>query len=108
MFNDKGFHSATDILPYTTPIINVIAFGGNRYTFELAADGNVLAYSRQAALMGDFNGDGSVDQADYTTWADRFDQSDSAFAAGTCNGDGVIDQADYTTWADHFGQQAAR
>jgi hypothetical protein len=49
---------------------------------------------------GDFNGDGVVDIADYTVWADNFGQ---AGPAGDGNGDGVVDIADYTVWADHFG-----
>jgi hypothetical protein len=49
---------------------------------------------------GDFNGDGVVDIADYTVWADNFG---GAGPAGDGNGDGVVDIADYTVWADNFG-----
>lgn len=54
--------------------------------------------------LGDFNGDGVVDQADYTTWADHFLADDAIFAPGSSNADGRVDQADYTTWADNFGK----
>lgn len=57
-----------------------------------------------ASCLGDFNGDGEVDQADYTTWADHYGGADTPFASGSSNNDGVIDQADYTTWADNFGK----
>jgi hypothetical protein len=50
---------------------------------------------------GDFNGDGVVDIADYTVWADNFG---GAGPAGDGNGDGVVDIADYTVWADNFGR----
>lgn len=54
--------------------------------------------------LGDFNGDGLVDQADYTTWADNFGADDSAFVPGSRGATGIVSQADYTTWADHYGQ----
>ena len=55
--------------------------------------------------LGDFNGDGSVDIADYTTWADHFGMSKDYLAPGSYDGAAgdLISIADYTTWADHFG-----
>jgi hypothetical protein len=48
------------------------------------------------ASVGDFNGDGMVDGADYTLWAD-------GDASADANGDGVVDLADYTIWSDNLG-----
>jgi hypothetical protein len=64
-------------------------------------------------LVGDANHDGSVDGADYTMWADNYQQM-GAWRHGDFNGDCVVDGADYTLWADHYegglggmGRQAA-
>ncbi|MEM1186822.1 MAG: hypothetical protein AAGI53_17690 [Planctomycetota bacterium] len=61
--------------------------------------GEVIA----ALLEGDYNGDGFVDGADYTFWANRFGGTtpDDLLADG--NGDGFVDGADYTYWANRFG-----
>ncbi len=60
------------------------------------------ALYNQVPLAGDYNHDGTVDQADYTVWADSYGDSGVNLLADG-NGDGVIDQADYTVWADHYG-----
>ncbi|MGD9635876.1 MAG: choice-of-anchor Q domain-containing protein [Pirellulales bacterium] len=64
------------------------------------------AYEAQAALAatpGDFNSDGRVDAADYTTWQDNLGKTIAPFTAGDATGDGVVDQSDYTAWRGHFG-----
>jgi hypothetical protein len=53
-------------------------------------------------ILGDANGDVAVDGADYTIWADNFQQSGVGFALGDFNMDGIVDGADYTLWADNF------
>lgn len=54
-------------------------------------------------LEGDFNGDGSVDAADYTVWRDNLGSGDESSLSG--NGDGMngVDAGDYTLWANNFG-----
>jgi hypothetical protein len=54
---------------------------------------NILVAIEATTLGGDFNGDGTVDAADYTVWRDG-DSPDST-AAG------------YALWAANFGQSAA-
>jgi hypothetical protein len=60
---------------------------------------------------GDFNGDGNVDTADYTIWADNYTGSGGTGgtpSTGDANGDGAVDTADYTIWADNYtGSSAA-
>jgi hypothetical protein len=87
-------------------------------------------------LIGDYNGNGVVDAADYVVWRDNLgrtvvngngadgnfngvvDDADyymwaSAFGRtmatmlGDYNGDGIVDAADYTVWRDTLGQSVA-
>ncbi len=53
-------------------------------------------------MPGDANGDGKVDGADYTLWADHY-KTAGGWAGGDFNNDGTVDGADYTIWADNFG-----
>ncbi len=70
------------------------------------ASGNSVSYGfRMVSLRaaGDANGDGIVDGADYTSWADQFLTTTTlGDASGDFNGDGFVDGADYTLWADNF------
>ena len=66
---------------------------------------NWVSYTVRTVLQGDYNGDGSVNAADYTVWADNFGSTTLLAADG--NGNGVIDAADYTLWADNFGSTSA-
>ena len=57
---------------------------------------------------GDYNGDGTVNAADYTVWQDTL--GDVLTLAGTgADGDesGTIDAGDYTFWKDRFGDVIA-
>ena len=53
--------------------------------------------------LGDANGDRKVTGADYTVWADHFEQAVRLGpAVGDFNFDCKVTGADYTIWADHF------
>jgi hypothetical protein len=53
-------------------------------------------------LLGDYNGDGSVDAADYTLWRNSLGSTMNLAADGNQNG--VIDPGDFDVWRAHFGQ----
>lgn len=59
----------------------------------------------QVDLAGDFNGDGRVDAADYSTWRDTLAQTGSGLAADG-NGDQAVDTEDFMLWKQHFGEAA--
>ena len=55
-------------------------------------------------LLGDYNGNGTIDAADYTVWRD-------ALAAGSPSllndaTPAAVDESDYTYWRAHFGESA--
>ncbi|WP_146399017.1 autotransporter-associated beta strand repeat-containing protein [Pseudobythopirellula maris] len=54
-------------------------------------------------LQGDFNGDGSVDAADFTVWRDHLGESDESAILSAGDGLGGVDQADYDLWVANFG-----
>jgi hypothetical protein len=58
----------------------------------------------RVAAVGDFNRDGTVDNADYTTWRDT--NGSATDLRADANGDGIVDQDDYDVWRANFGQAA--
>jgi hypothetical protein len=64
-------------------------------------------FSLIAVLAGDYNGNGTVDAADYTVWRDNLGGDGSTLGdhrdpANT----GVVSVADYNSWKANFGQTA--
>lgn len=53
--------------------------------------------------LGDYNGDGKVDAADYTVWRDNFGAPDESSLHGNGSNSGGVDQADYNLWKTNFG-----
>ena len=54
-------------------------------------------------LSGDYNSDGRVDAADYTTWRSTLGGAISPGTGADGNGDGLVDQLDYSVWKSNFG-----
>ena len=56
------------------------------------------------AQPGDFNGDGSVDGADFVIWQTNFPNNSGAadLDLGDANGDGNVDGADFVVWQTNF------
>ena len=53
-------------------------------------------------LFGDYNRDGDVDAADYTTWRNTVGQLLTPGHGADGNFNGVVDEADYLLWKNHF------
>lgn len=53
-------------------------------------------------LTGDYNGDGTVNIADYTVWRDNLG-ADESVLLGPGDGSGTVDAGDYTEWKTNFG-----
>jgi hypothetical protein len=60
-------------------------------------------------LPGDFNGDGNVNAADYTTWRDHLGGTHNLNGNGDETGasGGLVDQADYSLWKANFGSSGS-
>jgi hypothetical protein len=60
-------------------------------------------FTPTATSLGDYNGDGTVDAADYLVWRDTMGQSGAGLATDG-NGNNLVDAGDYDVWRRHFGQ----
>ena len=58
-------------------------------------------------MVGDFNGDGVVDAADYTVWRDTSGQTVAAFAGGDANGDTQVDDGGLLALESEFWRRRA-
>ena len=59
-----------------------------------------------ASLLGDYNGDGFVDAADYTVWRDTLGQTVASGSGADGSNNGAVDQDDYDVWVAHFGDHS--
>ncbi|MEQ8846421.1 hypothetical protein [Botrimarina sp.] len=72
----------------------------------LAAPASFITW-RPAVAPGDFNSDGSINQADYDLWASGYGATVAPGEGPDANRDGSIDAADYTIWRDALAADAA-
>ncbi|TWT31302.1 hypothetical protein KOR34_46780 [Posidoniimonas corsicana] len=81
----------------------------NFFRFGKVVFDDMLTTLPQGGLVGDYNGDGTVDAADYTIWRDNLGQDPSALAANSRapGASGPIDQGDYVAWRNNYGQTNA-
>jgi hypothetical protein len=57
-----------------------------------------------AAIVGDYNDNGTVDAADYTLYRDNFGKSAAPLHNRATNVTGTVKIGDYLAWKQHFGQ----
>lgn len=58
-------------------------------------------------LLGDFDGNGVVDFADFIVLSGNYGTSPAGYADGDINGDGQVEFEDFVILADNFGRSAA-
>lgn len=92
-------------------VLSGVLADGTPFSFDFSGDDFLSSTARLTLTQtfnvpGDYNGDGSVDAADYTVWRDSLGQVGTFFPADG-NRNGRVDEADYLVWRDHFGRQAA-
>ncbi len=76
--------------------------------FALTAFGSgLILESLFAGLAGDYNGDGTVDAADYVVWRDSLGESLPAGTGADGDRSGIVDQLDYELWKANFGTTGA-
>ncbi len=63
---------------------------------------NPLGLLAAAAVVGDYNGDGTVNAADYTMWRTTFGSVVTPGTQADGNGNGVVDVGDYLVWRKHL------
>lgn len=82
---------------------NGLALGGpNGGSFYFNVVGNNLVLN--AGLLGDYNGNGTVDAADYVVWRNTLGSTTDLQADG--NGNHIVDADDYASWKANFGKIA--
>ena len=61
------------------------------------------------APLGDFDGDGDIDGADFLIWQNNFPNSDGGQISfsGDSDGDGDVDGADFLNWQNNFPTPAS-
>jgi endonuclease I len=67
----------------------------------------MLSLVGKAILAGDYNGDLTVDAADYVVWRGLEGQNVTAYSGADGDGNGVVDSLDFDVWRAHFGQSAS-
>ncbi|HEY2759279.1 MAG TPA: hypothetical protein VGI75_01010, partial [Pirellulales bacterium] len=72
--------------------------GGPRLT-------GVVNYITSAGVIGDYNGNGKVDAADYVVWRAHLGQNFALPNRDPAN-TGLIGAGDYASWRNHFGSTA--
>ncbi len=69
--------------------------------FDIKQETQTITTNIQLAVAGDYNHNGSVDQADYMVWRQSFGSATVLDADGDLNG--VVDAADFVVWRKNFG-----
>jgi hypothetical protein len=76
--------------------------GGGPSPFYLITGSSELLLA--VGVQGDYNRDGTVNAADYTTWRNSLDQNVAKGTGADGDGSGTITRADYDIWKSHYGE----
>lgn len=94
---DAVVHLVTDDIYFN---LRVTSWG-----IESAGAGVSYVRSTAPSVVGDYDGSGTVDTADYLAWRSAFGDTGASPADG--NGDNLVDAADYTLWRDAYAASSA-
>ncbi|TWT87224.1 hypothetical protein Mal64_27620 [Pseudobythopirellula maris] len=84
-----------------TERLKVFSPGGN--TIATTTSDGLFSVQTIESLLGDYNGNGVVDAADFTVWRDALGNSVTEGSGADGNSNGVIDGGDYDVWVNNFG-----
>jgi hypothetical protein len=76
-------------------------------TFRFTAGEQILRGPVKYLLTGDYNGNGTVDAADYVVWRHTFGQTVAYGSGADGDGDGVISLGDFAAWRNSFNATLA-
>lgn len=104
----RSTESNLEHLFFEIPTAGEYEFWIDEFDSPLGFDGTDYAVAWWAfdgpgiVMNSDFDGNGVIDQADYTLWANNFGATVPPGTGADGNGDGVVNAADYTLWRDAF------
>jgi hypothetical protein len=93
------------------PALRTVSLGGIwnpgvvAYTdlaFDIEQQTQAVTTTIQLAVAGDYDHNGTVNQADYTVWRQNFGSTTLLDSDGDLNG--IVDAADYDVWRKNFGK----
>jgi Dockerin type I domain len=108
-YNGPGFSLSGNIVS-TPAVLHLIEddiyldvqftdFGSGYFTYERSSPVSIVE------TTGDYNGDGTVNAADYTIWRNTLGQAANPLGSGADGiADGTIDEQDYAFWKLHFSE----
>jgi uncharacterized lipoprotein YddW (UPF0748 family) len=107
----EGWVNGDGVITGATVTLDSIFFYGNASTLLYM---DMVAHNPHGSLLdllpsvpGDFDGNGLVEIADYTTWRNAFGEAVEPGAGSDGNGDGFVNAADYTVWRNIFTGQGS-
>lgn len=89
--------------------IGIVDFEKTGFMFAYIDFDNAPIAPPIEVIVGDYNGDGFVNIADYTVWRDNLGSDASEFAPGSRDplNAGVVSADDYASWKSNFGASSA-